>query len=119
MERFVPEIRDVAVIGGGVIGCAVAHRLAASGRRVTLIDGREALGLGASDAAMGGILTQTESACLGPLSPVIRHSRDLYKKWLDGLESDSGVDVELLDSGDIQVALDDAEMERLNTSVFP
>ena len=31
---------DVAVIGGGVIGCAVAYYLTKQGARVTVINGR-------------------------------------------------------------------------------
>ncbi|GII27506.1 NAD(P)/FAD-dependent oxidoreductase [Planotetraspora mira] len=114
-----PETCDVAIIGGGVIGCAIAHRLGSEGRDVVLIDAGDRLGLGASDAAMGGILTQTEPACLGPLSTVIKRSRDIYPEWLDELTSISGAAVHVLDGGDIQVALDDAAMTRLETDVLP
>lgn len=82
MGPRVPETSDVVIIGGGVIGCAIAHRLAVRGVRTTVVDAGQRLGLGASDAAMGGILTQTEPACLGPLSVVVKRSRDLYPLWL-------------------------------------
>jgi glycerol-3-phosphate dehydrogenase len=45
----------VAVIGGGVVGCAVAHALARRGVPATLLEAAPALGLGAS-AANSGIL---------------------------------------------------------------
>ncbi|GAA0442066.1 glycine oxidase ThiO [Acrocarpospora corrugata] len=114
-----PEICDVAIVGGGVIGSAIAYELGAQGRRVILVDAAEDLGLGASDAAMGGILTQTETACLGPLSSVIRRSRDLYEPWLDRLRKVSGVEVHVLGGGDIQVALDREELDRLLSEVLP
>lgn len=114
-----PESCDVVIIGGGVIGCAIAHRLAQRGTSVVLVDAGQRLGLGASDGAMGGILTQTERSCLGPLSSVIKRSRDAYPQWLEEIHAASGVEVPVLDGGDIQVALDDAEMERLETKVLP
>ncbi len=113
------ETCDVAIIGGGVIGCAIAHRLGSEGRTVTVLDAARDLGLGASDAAMGGILTQTESSCLGVLSRVIKRSRDVYPGWLDEMADVSGVSVPVLEGGDIQVALDDVEMARLETDVLP
>ncbi|MCC5581523.1 FAD-dependent oxidoreductase [Microtetraspora sp. AC03309] len=113
------ETCDVAIVGGGVIGCAIAHRIRSEGRSVVIVEAAPKLGLGASDAAMGGILTQTEGSCLGRLSPVIKYSRDLYPGWLDELAEVSGFEVAVLDGGDIQVALDDDEMTRLETVVLP
>ncbi|MDH2424340.1 FAD-dependent oxidoreductase [Sphaerisporangium sp. TRM90804] len=113
------ETCEVAVIGGGVIGCAVAHRLAAEGRRVTILDASGRLGSGATDAAMGGILTQSESSCLGPLSTVIDLTRRLYPAWLARLTDQSRVPVPVLTGGDIQVALDDDEMTHLTDKVLP
>ncbi|WP_182882809.1 NAD(P)/FAD-dependent oxidoreductase [Microbispora sp. H10949] len=114
-----PGTCDVVIIGGGVIGCAIAHRLAARGTKVAVVDSGQRLGLGASDAAMGGILTQTEPSCLGPLSVVIKRSRDIYPRWLEEVAAASGLTVPVLEGGDIQVALDEAEMERLESEVLP
>ncbi len=113
------ETCDVAIIGGGVIGCAIAHRLGSEGRTVLLVEAGPRLGQGASEAAMGGILTQTEPSCLGPLSAVIKRSRDLYPDWLAEIGAISGVAVPLLAGGDLQVALDDTEMDRLKNEVLP
>ncbi|MEW9533411.1 NAD(P)/FAD-dependent oxidoreductase [Microbispora sp. NPDC049125] len=114
-----PDTCDVAIIGGGVIGCAIAHRIGSEGRSVVLVDAESRVGLGASDAAMGGILTQTEPSCLGSLSTVIKQSRDMYPAWLSELTAASGIEVPVLEGGDIQVALDEPEMERLETQVLP
>ncbi|GIH69357.1 NAD(P)/FAD-dependent oxidoreductase [Sphaerimonospora thailandensis] len=113
------ETCDVAIIGGGVIGCAIAHRLGSEGRTVLLVEAESRLGQGASNAAMGGILTQTEPSCLGPLTPVIKRSRDLYPDWVAEIAEISGVTVSLLEGGDLQVAVDDAEMDRLKNQVLP
>ncbi|MFC6086478.1 NAD(P)/FAD-dependent oxidoreductase [Sphaerisporangium aureirubrum] len=114
-----PETCDVAIIGAGVIGCAIAHRLGSQGRSVVVVDKAPRVGLGASDAAVGGILTQTEPACVGPLTVVIGRSREMYPAWLDELREASGSPLPVLEGGDIQVALDETEMERLVTEVLP
>src|SRR5438270_11848256 len=44
------EVYDVAVIGAGVVGCAVARRLAALEASVVLVDARDDVGDGTSKA---------------------------------------------------------------------
>ncbi len=44
---------DCLIIGGGIIGCAVARSLARRGARVTLLEAREAVAREASGAALG------------------------------------------------------------------
>jgi glycerol-3-phosphate dehydrogenase len=44
---------DVAVVGGGVVGCAVAHALARRGVAVAVLEAEPGLGLGASGANSG------------------------------------------------------------------
>ena len=52
---------DVAVIGGGVVGCAVAHALARRGVRVTVLEAEPGLALGASGANSGILHTGFDS----------------------------------------------------------
>src|SRR5271165_6770465 len=47
------ETRRVAVIGGGVVGCAVAHALVRRGVETTLFESEAALALGASGTNSG------------------------------------------------------------------
>jgi glycerol-3-phosphate dehydrogenase len=51
----------VAVIGGGVVGCAVAHALARRGVKVVLLEREPRLGLGASGASSGILHTGFDS----------------------------------------------------------
>lgn len=62
---------DVAVLGGGIVGCAVAAHLAASGRAVTLLE-RAAIAAGASGRNSGVIQH--------PFDPVLA---DLHRRTLD------------------------------------
>lgn len=47
--------RDVLIVGGGIVGCALADRLARAGVDVTLIE-RDCLGGGATAASMGHLV---------------------------------------------------------------
>ena len=69
------EKTDVAIIGGGVIGCAVAYYLAKQGARVTLIE-QAALGSGASSANTGAIAMATKKP--GPALDLAMASQRLY-----------------------------------------
>jgi glycerol-3-phosphate dehydrogenase len=52
---------DVAVIGGGVVGCAVAHALARHGVEAVLLEAEHGLALGASGANSGILHTGFDS----------------------------------------------------------
>jgi glycerol-3-phosphate dehydrogenase len=52
---------QVAVIGGGVVGCAVAHALARRGVQATLLESEHGLALGASGANSGILHTGFDS----------------------------------------------------------
>src|ERR1700712_4967698 len=44
------DIRDVVVVGAGIVGSAIARDLAGTGRTVTLVEGRDDVGDGTSKA---------------------------------------------------------------------
>jgi len=58
---MVSSARPVAVIGGGVVGCAVCHALARRGVRALLLEREPGLGLGASGANSGVLHTGFDS----------------------------------------------------------
>src|SRR5271155_4645680 len=76
---------QVAVIGGGVIGCAVAHALARRGVRALLLEGEPGLALGAS-GANSGILHSGFDSEPGQLeTQLILRSSELRDQLLDEL----------------------------------
>ncbi len=112
-------MRDLLVIGGGVIGCAVALAAARRGLAVTLLERGE---LGAithpgpegSAAAAGIVGAQLEGLHGdGPLSRLCLASRDRYPAWIEGLGELTGVDVELRPSGVSRVVTGGAALETL------
>jgi glycine oxidase len=102
---------DVVVIGGGLIGCALARELARRGARTVLLERAELAGE-ASRAAAGMVAPQAESERPGPLLRLALESRRLYPEWVASLEAESGLDVEYREDGILYVALgaDDARV---------
>ncbi|MBF0161285.1 MAG: glycine oxidase ThiO [Magnetococcales bacterium] len=99
---------DVLIVGGGVMGCACAHRLASSGLRVTLLE--RALPGAESSAAAAGILgAQSEVSAAGPFLELCLASRQLFPDYVRELEAISGIAIGYESSGVLEVALDPAE----------
>jgi glycine/D-amino acid oxidase-like deaminating enzyme len=88
---------DVAVVGGGVIGCAVAYYLSKQGARVTVIE-RSSVGGGASAANSGSIALATKKA--GFALELAIASQRLYP----GLSRELGMDIEYVVEGNLIVA---------------
>ena len=97
---------DVAVVGGGVIGCAVAYYLARRGARVTVID-RAMVGSGASSANTGAIALSTKKP--GLALELAMASQRLYP----GLAGEFGSDVEYTVEGNLIVAETETELAHL------
>jgi glycine oxidase len=97
---------DIAVVGGGIMGCAVALRLAQRGLGVTVIE-RGIPGAEASSAAAGILGPQMEADGPGPLLDLGLRSRALYPALAAELRDATGIDVGYSKSGVLAAALDD------------
>jgi glycine oxidase len=102
-----PMRPDVAVIGGGVMGCAVALRLAQRGLAVTVIE-RGIPGAEASSAAAGILGPQMEADGPGPQLELGLRSRALYPALAAELREATGIDIGYVKSGVLAVSLDEA-----------
>jgi glycine oxidase len=99
------DVADVAIVGGGIMGCAVALRLAQRGLAVTVIE-RGIPGAEASSAAAGILGPQMEADGQGPLLELGLRSRALYAALAAELGEATGIDVGYVKSGVLAVALD-------------
>lgn len=102
---------NCTVIGAGIIGCAVAHELAARGARVRLLDMRD-VGQGATRASAGVLCPHIE----GHAPPLLRlgvRSLDLYDQFIEAVRADSNLPVEYRRTGTLEVALTEEEAARL------
>ena len=104
----------VVVIGGGVIGCAVAWRLARGGARVILLE-RDEPGAHASSAAAGMLSPLKEADEPGPFLDLGLRSLERYPEFIRAIESASGLSVGYRQDGRLDVAFDDEGAEALRS----
>ncbi|MEO5509699.1 MAG: FAD-dependent oxidoreductase [Longimicrobiales bacterium] len=93
---------DVIIVGGGIVGAAIARELSSDGRRVLVLE-RSFVGAGATGAGMGHIVVMDDSPAQLALTV---GSRDL----LDELERELPDACERDLSGTLWIAEDDAQL---------
>ena len=103
---------SVIVIGAGIVGCTVAHQLARSGAKVQVIETRQP-GQGATRASAGILAPYIEGHESAALRSLGRRSLDLFDPFIAQLRADSGHDVIYRRNGTFELALDQADAERL------
>ena len=109
---------DVIVVGGGVIGTAVAWRAAAAGRAVLLIDP------GGSDPRAGDKASLVAAGMLAPVSESVFGEQDLltlnlhaagrFESFNKELEVASGLSTGLRAEGTLAVAYDNGDLAALD-----
>jgi glycine oxidase len=106
---------EAVVIGGGVIGLAVARALRLRGMKHVALVERGRLGAEASHAAAGMLAPQVEAARPDAFLELACRSRDLYPSFADQLREETGIDIELEKTGTLSLAFsaeDEAEAQR-------
>ena len=107
---------DVAIIGGGVMGCALAYYLARAGERVMLLEqsrvGSVPSASGASAAIVNLLVTAPDA---------LLHQSLLTHKLLPELAADlqerTGIDIGLTRPGSLRLAFDDRERPDLESVI--
>src|SRR3954465_14441252 len=93
---------DVIVIGGGVIGLAIARELAP--RNSVLLLDRGPTGQGTSRAAAGMLTPLSEADDQGPLFQLSRESQAMYDRFICDLETETKLDCGYARNGLVAVA---------------
>jgi len=101
---------DAAVVGGGVVGLAVARALALRGLTAAVVEGAVP-GAGASGAAGGMLAPQAEADRRDELFDLLCASRAMYPSFAEALADESGVDVELDRTGTLYAAFTEGDEE--------
>src|SRR5438874_2541598 len=104
----VAQTSDVVVVGGGIIGLAVAYHLRRAQLGVTLVE-RGVVGREASWAAAGYLSFQGESTQPGPRLELMRTSRLMYYGWIEELSEFSTADTGFWRCGLLELCVTEAE----------
>lgn len=106
MQRF-----DIVIVGGGIVGCAVARALALRGDQVALFERATAGGESSSAAAgMLGVQAETEHEAMLRLGA---RSRRLYPNVLAALRAETGLEVEFWPAGTLYLCFDEDDERAL------
>ncbi|HKO98772.1 MAG TPA: glycine oxidase ThiO [Pyrinomonadaceae bacterium] len=103
----------VVIIGGGVIGMAVARALALRGLRDVLLIERTSLGAEASSAAAGMLAPQAEADRADDFFWFTCQSRDMYSEFANSLRAETGIDIELDTTGTLYLAFTEDDVREL------
>jgi glycine oxidase len=102
----------VVVVGGGVIGCAIARELALAGQTVTVLERAAPTG-NASWAAAGMLSPLAEANRADPFLDLLLESRRMYPAFAAALREESGIDVGYRDEGTLLTALTEEDEREL------
>ena len=104
--------KDVVIIGGGVIGCAIAYYLRKSGVEVTVVEKGD-IGAEASSAAAGLLAPLGSLSGPGPLADLLLASWSIFPALVPELERASGVHLTYEQSGSLRVARNPKNIDNL------
>ena len=108
---------EVAVIGGGIIGCSIAYYLAKEKIDVALFEGNN-IG-GKSTSAAAGMLG-AHSECDGDFDvffPFARSSQSLYSELKETLKELSGIDIQHRKGGILKLAFTEGDQKALSSMI--
>ncbi len=104
-----PEKADIVIIGGGVMGCAIAYNLAKAGLKPVVIE-KSDIGGEASGSNGGGV---RQSARNLKEMPLAMESIQLYGQ----LHEELGMDVEYVREGNLRLCTTEEELEAMRQAV--
>jgi len=101
---------DFAVIGGGLVGAAIAYGLCDGKRRVALLDEGD-IALRASRGNFALVWVQSKGLGMPDYARWTRRSSDAWQGFADDLKSETAIDVAFSRRGGFTLCLSDAEMQ--------
>lgn len=93
----------VVIVGGGVIGSAIAYYLTDAGAEAVIVERGELAGE-ASGAAAGLLIPPDRAAAPGPFRDICVASLALYHPVIETVQRESGIDVQCMASGMLVLA---------------
>lgn len=101
---------DFAIVGGGIIGSAIAYGLVKKGARVVILDGEDG-DLRSSTGSFGLIWVQGKSDVGGPMAEWRRRAARLWNTFAQTLTDDTGAALGWQNKGGVHLCLGDEELD--------
>jgi glycine/D-amino acid oxidase-like deaminating enzyme len=102
---------EYAVVGGGLVGMAIAYGLTRRGKQVTVLDEGD-VALRASRGNFGLVWVQGKGADMPDYARWTRRAAALWPGFAEELRAVTGVDIELSQPGGLDFCLSDEDAER-------
>jgi len=102
---------DVAVVGGGTVGAAIAYGLAAHGIKATLLDGGDR-DFRAANANFGLVWLQGKGMNMPDYQRLTSRSLNLWPAFAAELEAATGMELQYERNGGLTICLGEAELEQ-------
>src|SRR5579875_2139397 len=100
---------DAIVIGGGLVGSAIAYGLVRAGLKTALLDEGD-IAYRAARGNFGLVWVQSKGAGMPPYAHWTRRSAELWPQLAQALRDDTDIDPALAQPGGFAFCLSDAEM---------
>ncbi len=107
---------DAVVIGGGVIGCAIARAFSIKGLKVAVIE-RDGVAANASGFAWGGLAANYGAGVPGMMLPIYKRAIARHLELYDELRDYTSLDWQLARVVSMTLASDAAALQELNQKV--
>ncbi|MEM5312598.1 FAD-dependent oxidoreductase [Paraburkholderia sp. JHI869] len=107
---MIRENHDVVIVGGGVVGCALAYGMLARGKRALVLDGGDS-DPRASKANFGLVGSYGKGYGAPRYQQLSRESVALWAGFAADLREETGIDVEYENDGCLHFCLSDADYE--------
>jgi len=110
-----PGAAPIWILGGGLIGLAIAHALARRGEEVTVLSRRRSEAAGFVAA---GMLAPHAEGLAGPLLELGQRSLERIPAWVAAIQADSGLDCGLRPCGIVVPFTGEQERDAFPTAAF-
>jgi glycine/D-amino acid oxidase-like deaminating enzyme len=101
---------EYAIVGGGLVGLALAWGLQRRGRRVTIFDEGD-LAFRAARGNFGLVWVQRKGLAMPDYARWTRLSASLWPEFADELENETGVPIQLSKPGGLEICLTERELD--------